>query len=268
MKRLLILGIVFLWHTVWSQQTYSGLSGYIFLPDAFESKSTFGASVSGNFAEAKDLNIIPAQYSVFGSFFNNRLQIALSNTYWFVDSEEGFIANHNHITMPVLPAVKFQLQKEAIGVHEWAYSIGGNLNLGAYAVAGWRARWPWLQPEAHGGISLITRFYVFGTMALHLANAKGEPLPLSIAFETAISASAEVIGETDEGFYAVSLQSMLGPHVAIQMSYREDPNIYRIVSANGSRPFPLRAKQNQSGVFNMKLMFFFEGVKALKVRGE
>jgi hypothetical protein len=268
MKKLMIVVLVLWMQSGWAQQTYSGLNGYIFLPSAFPSQSTMGASISGNFSDPENISVLPAQYSVYRSFFKNRLQMAFSNTYWFVDADQGFIANENRIALPLLPAVKFLLQKEVVGVHEWAYSVGGNLSLGAFAVAGWRANWPWIQPEVQGGISLITKFYVYGTMALSLANAKGEALPLSMALETAISASAEVIGETDEGFIALSVQSMLGPHAAIQLSYREDPMLYRLVSTESSRPYPLRPGQNQGGVFNIKMMFFFDGIKSLKAKGE
>jgi hypothetical protein len=246
MKPYIISALLFLWAGVSfspAQPTIYGNTGTFFVPDGFVSEGgPFGASVS------HDLTHI----SAFGVFLNNRLEVAVSNTYAMLDDVEGFEARK--VPLPIVPSVKYYIFNSELGRHKWGYSAGAASPYGGYLAASLSSRFPILQPRVTAGISLTgKKSYALGSLVMTLANTQGHPLPLSFVADAAWASSTQFLGEVEEGFYSIGGRLSLNRSLRVEFFFRDDPVTYMQIPDEDNPGIKIEKPGQNTGKFYIRL---------------
>ena len=136
---------------------------------------------------------------------------------------------------PVVPSVKWVLDREDHGRQSWGYSVGLSMPLGAWAAAGWRIRLPLASPEIHAGLGTpLNSIQGFGGVALDLCDLDGAVLPVRLTLDGAVAGSTGTLGSAEESYWSVGVSTQLGRNLTFQVLHRRD-RAYGLV-ADGRRP--------------------------------
>lgn len=241
--------------------SYYGASGYAFVPDGFVASDwKYAGFMGGEFVQLKNLRLYPKFMAFRGVFLDNRLEISLSNTYGFVDSD-GYGAQRTPTgIMPVVPAIKWNIDTQEYSRLRWGYSVGAMAPYGVYFATSAQLRTPVLQPELTATASLFSkRGYGMLGSRLQTADLSGKPLPLALTAEIGWASSVEKLGETEEAFFAYGVDLDLGRNLTLQGSFREDPKTYREAETLAEKP-----NQNSGGKWSLRLQYHFNGIKSIE----
>jgi hypothetical protein len=260
MRKLFILPILLLAALVCAGgPTYYGVSGYTFVPDGFVPGDwKYAGFVGGEYVQLKNVRLYPKYITFRSVFFDNRLELSLSNTYAFVDGDGYASKRIGDGLYPVVPGFKWSIDKQQRGVLHWGYSVGAMFPYGAIIATTVQLRTPVLQPEltAAAGLNAARGYGMLGSR-LQTADFSGKPLPLALTAELGGASSVEQLGETEEAFVAYGVELDLGRNLTLQGNFRKDPKAYRESESEIEKP-----NQNKEGKWSLRLEYHFNGIKS------
>jgi hypothetical protein len=201
-----------------AQNTIYGPTGLNFVPSAFASE---GGRWSGSLGGTTDDDPLWVS-SLQGRFLEDRLEIGLSSTAWLVEGDSmGWKPRTTEV--PLVPSARWILDRENRGIQSWGYAVGVSMPLGAWAAAGWRIRLPVVSPELHAGFGTpLNSIQGFGGVAVDLCDLEGNPLPLRLTLDGAISGSTGTLGSTEEAYWSAGVSTRLGRNLTFQTIHRRD----------------------------------------------
>jgi len=234
--------------TVFAETTLYGATGLQFVPTGEIAESQgLGLSVAGS------LDSDPSSHVALRStWLDNRLEVALSNTWTLVASDSnGFRARTTGV-LPVVPSLKYVLDHNGNDWQDWSYAVGVSMPYGAYGAVTWRLKTPVVSPSITAGMGTpVKTFHVFGGAQLDLCDLDGNRLPVSVILDAAYGGSTKTIGESAEAFWALGVSTRIGRNLTFRVFHRRD----RSYAAGADR-------QNTEGTSYLQLAWNFDGVKS------
>ena len=202
-----------------AQTTVYGVGGLNFVPGGlFSAGGDVGGSLGGT-TEKSPL----WQVSLYGRFFDQRLEVSGSNLWRLVESDSVGWNPGTVSVVPIVPSLRWILDQETRGVHTWGYAAGFSMPYGAFASAGWKGRLPWLSPEADLGLGTrLSTISAFGGVALDVCDGSGEVLPLRLTADVSISGATQTLGRPDEAFWSLGVSTRLGRNLTFEVVHRRD----------------------------------------------
>jgi len=230
-----------------AETTLYGATGLQFVPTGEIAESqAMGLSVAGS------LDSDPSSHvALRTSWLDNRLEVALSNTWTLVASDSNGFRARNTGAFPVVPSLKYVLDHNGNDWQDWSYAVGLSMPYGVYGAVTWRLKIPVLSPSLTAGMGTpVKTFHVFGGAQLDLCDLDGNRLPVSVISDAAYGGSTKTIGESAEAFWSLGVSTHIGRNLTFRVFHRRD----RGYAAPEDR-------QNTKGTSYLQLAWNFDGVK-------
>jgi hypothetical protein len=230
--RLYLLMLTVALDLAYSDMTRYGFSGINYVPS--EEKSFGPDFATGYFFRVKNQPeevIYPNGLCLLFSLTSLPLEIGFSNTYSLASggNKGGFSPQTGHPFIPIIPSVKYALGEAPTPWGQWRLAAGFAMPYGAYAVAGFKSKLPYLQPHFTAGLSSrYNAYHVFGGLELFLTDLDKKPLPLYFTSDFALGNSLEQLNQVEESFLSLGARLNAGQHLQLGMIYRVDgryPNL-------------------------------------------
>lgn len=246
MKRLLTM-LSFAVVAANAETSVYGATGLQFVPsgDIAEDRR-FGFSMGGSLEDD------PSRHaSLRGSWLDDRLEVALSNTWMFVESDSNGFRPRTSSVFPLVPSVKYVLDHDRSLRQSWSYAVGFSMPYGVYGAVTWRLGLPVLSPSLTAGMGTpIKTFHAFGGAKLDLCDLDGNRLGVSLLSDAAYGGSTRTLGESSEAFWSLGVATDIGRNMTFRVFHRRD----RDYAAGADR-------QNREGRSYLQLSWNFDGVK-------
>jgi len=213
-----------------AQTTVYGPSGLNFVPSAFASGDGRWSGAAGGSTDESPLGFVAVQ----GDFLDGRLEAGLSNAWRLVEGDSvGW--NPGLLPVPIVPSVKWIIDREDRGRQSWGYAAGVSMPLGAWAAAGWRIRLPLASPQVHAGLGTpLNSIQAFGGLAVDLCDLEGATLPVTLTLDGALAGSTGTLGQAEESYWSAGVTTRLGRNLSFQAVHRRDRR-YDTQSEDGNR---------------------------------
>lgn len=229
-----------------AQTSFYGTGGMNFVPGASVGSSMrYGGTFSSTLQEDPLRNITLA-----GNWFDGRLEVALGSTAWLVKSDSvGW--KPAQLPLPLVPSVKYVLDRDSVGRQSWSIATGFSLPYGAYGAVEWRLASPLVSPTAVVGLATPVRTaYAFAGLRLDLCDADGRSSPVSLMADGALAGSTTTLGSAEESFWSLGVATRLGRNLSVQAVHRRDAGY----AADAQH-------QNKQGRSLLRLVWNFDGAK-------
>lgn len=224
-----------------------GATGLQFVPsgDVAEAQR-FGFSLGGS------MDGDPSWHTALRStWLDDRLEVALSNTWAFVENDSNGFCARTASVFPIVPSLKYVLDHDETRWQAWSYAVGFSMPYGAYGAVTWRLKLPVLSPSLTAGMGTpIKTYHVFGGAKLDLCDLDGNRLPVAILSDAAYGGSTRTLGESAEAFWSLGVSTDIGRNLTFRVFHRRD----RGYAAPDAR-------QNRGGKSYLQLSWNFDGVK-------
>ncbi|MCL2100630.1 MAG: hypothetical protein FWH22_02815 [Fibromonadales bacterium] len=262
-KLFLLLALLFFAHGFCGNLTYYGPSGYTYVPSGFVASDwKYSGFTGGELVNLQNVRLYPNYLAFRSSFFDDKLELSFSSVYLFV-GEKGYepqkVANG---LLPVIPAVKWNIEDKKGDLIRIGSSAGFVYAYGAYlSTTAQLINIPILQPDLTLAFSLWTeRGYGLVGTRLQAADLRGNPLPFAFTAEAGWASSMSLMGRTEESFIAFGTELGLGRNLTLMGGYRKDPSTYYNYDENGNKE-DRKEGQNIDGKWSLRLEFYFDGLK-------
>lgn len=231
-----------------AETTIYGATGLQFVPTGGIAETQgMGMSVAGSLDSDPSTHV-----ALRSAWLDNRLEVALSNTWTLVASDSNGFRARNTGVFPVVPSLKYVLDHNGNDWQDWSYAIGLSMPYGAYGAVTWRLNLPVLSPSLTAGMGTpVKTFHVFGGAQLDLCDLDRKRLPVSILADAAYGGSTKTIGESAEAFWSLGVSTRIGRNLTFRTFHRRD----RGYAAPANR-------QNRDGTSYLQLAWNFDGVKS------
>jgi hypothetical protein len=235
-----------------AQTSFYGTGGMNFVPGAsVGSTMKYGGTFSSTLQEDPLRNI-----TLSGNWLDRRLEVSLGGNAWLVKSDSvGW--NPAQLPVPLVPSVKYVLDRDSLGRQSWAIAAGFSLPYGAYGAMEWRLGAPLVSPTAEVGLATPVRtVYAFAGLRLDLCDLEGRRTPVSLMADGALAGSTTTLGSAEESFWSLGVATQLGQNLSVQAVHRRDAGY----AADAQH-------QNRQGRSMLRLVWNFDGAKMLSNTG-
>ncbi|MCB9497276.1 MAG: hypothetical protein H6686_10375 [Fibrobacteria bacterium] len=231
--------------SVGAQSTVYGPSGLNFVPSAFGGEGGEWSGSVGGSTDDSPLPFLTAQTRIL----EDQVEISLSNTWRLVEGDSvGW--NPGSLPVPLVPSVKWVIDRQADGRMAWGYSAGVSMPLGAWVAAGWSIRLPLATPQVHAGLGTpLNSIGAFGGLAFDLCDLEGVPLPVRVVVDGGLSGSTGTLGRSEEGFWSAGVSTTLGRNLSFQAVHRRD------------RSYAVTARNRSGGISLLRILWNFGGAQ-------
>ncbi len=186
------------------------------------------------------------------AWLDQRLEIALSNTWALVESDSVGFGAKTTSSFPVVPSLKFVLDHDQTTWQAWSYAVGFSMPYGAYGAVTWRLKLPVLSPSVTVGMGTpIKTFHAFGGLKLDLCDLDRNRLPVSLIGDASYGGSTRTLGESAEAFWSLGVSTDVGRNLTFRVFHRVD------------RHYDAPFDHQNSGTSYLQLAWNFDGVKVV-----
>lgn len=187
-----------------------------------------------------------------GSWLDQRLELALSNTWALVESDSSGFRAKTTQGVPVIPSLKYVLDHDQTDWQSWSYAVGFSMPYGAYGAVTWRLKLPVLSPSVTAGMGTpIKTFHAFGGLRLDLCDLDRNRLPVALLADASYGGSTRTLGESAEAFWSLGVSTDVGRNLTFRVFHRQD------------RHYDAPSDHQNAGTSYLQLAWNFDGVKVV-----
>jgi len=220
--------------------SYYGFSGLMFIPNTQTyHRGDWNFSYSSRPGLGEDLSILPFSFSIAVNPFNDRIELAFTNTYYYASNKKfggvpykGELDSVN-ILIPIIPSVKYRFMDMSPSNFSVSMAFGVAAPYGAYYVVDKFFDLMLLDFSLHTGIATkLTTYHAFAGATVAFGKRTMEyqrSFPVRLSVEGSWGGSLDQLDEKEEAFIAFSMRYQWTASLSILTFYRIDqqPSVRR-----------------------------------------